>query len=63
MSSLGEYEIKEFSVVRRILSELYDVTAHKTHMIGLIELDVTKARKLIEITRKKTILGFLLLDG
>jgi pyruvate/2-oxoglutarate dehydrogenase complex dihydrolipoamide acyltransferase (E2) component len=53
MSSLGEYEIKEFSVVRRILSELYDETAHKSHMIGLIELNVTKARKLIENYEKK----------
>jgi pyruvate/2-oxoglutarate dehydrogenase complex dihydrolipoamide acyltransferase (E2) component len=54
MSSLGNYELREFSIVRRILSELYDVSTHHSNMIGLIELDVNKARKRIKQYEKKT---------
>ncbi|NPD88289.1 MAG: hypothetical protein HGN29_06180 [Asgard group archaeon] len=54
MFSLGDYEIKSFSAVRRILSEIYDETASKSQMIGLIELDVNKARTEIANFEKKT---------
>ena len=54
MSSLGNYELKEFSSVRRILSELYDETPTKSHMIGLIELNVNEARILIKNYEDKT---------
>lgn len=54
MSSLGKYEIKEFSLVRRILGELYEAAPNKTYMTGLVEIDVNKARKKIKDYEEKT---------
>ncbi|MBN2156743.1 MAG: 2-oxo acid dehydrogenase subunit E2 [Candidatus Lokiarchaeota archaeon] len=44
MEGLDTYTIKEFSKVRQILSDVYEVSIKKTSVIGLIELDVTTAR-------------------
>ena len=54
MKDLGTYEIKNFSKVRQILGELYEVSAKRTSVIGLIELDVDKARQEIERYQKET---------
>ncbi len=48
MKDLGTYEIKNFSKVRQILGEFYEVSAKRTSVIGLVELDVDEARQEIE---------------
>jgi len=47
MKEFGTYKIKNFSKVRQALSDVYDVSVKKTNIIGLIELDVDKARRKI----------------
>jgi pyruvate/2-oxoglutarate dehydrogenase complex dihydrolipoamide acyltransferase (E2) component len=48
MEDLGPFQIKEFSTVRQILSDAYEVTIKITMMYGLIELDVHIAREKIQ---------------
>ena len=54
MKEFGTYKIKKFSKVRQALSDVYDVSLKKTNVIGLIELDVEKARQLIKKHEKDT---------
>jgi pyruvate/2-oxoglutarate dehydrogenase complex dihydrolipoamide acyltransferase (E2) component len=49
MDDLGQYKIKEFSKVRQLLSEAYEFTINIASVYGLIELDVDKARKELQI--------------
>lgn len=42
------YEIKKLSPVRQILADFNDVAAQMPHIDGLVEVDVTKARRLIK---------------
>jgi len=49
MNKLGTYKIKKFSKIRQALSEFYEISTKRTSMIGLVELNVDKARKLIGI--------------
>jgi len=47
MKELGSFEIKDFSKIRQMLSEVYEESI-KERMIGLVELNVDKARKSIK---------------
>jgi pyruvate/2-oxoglutarate dehydrogenase complex dihydrolipoamide acyltransferase (E2) component len=47
MKEFGDYEIREFSKIRQALSDFYEVTTGKNAMVGLLELNVNKARQLI----------------
>ena len=54
MKELGTYKIKKFSLVRQALSDVYDVSIKKTNVVGLLELDVDKARRKIEEHESET---------
>lgn len=54
MKELGTYKIKAFSKVRQVLSDFYDISVKKTNVIGLIELDVEKARRIIDKYESET---------
>jgi pyruvate/2-oxoglutarate dehydrogenase complex dihydrolipoamide acyltransferase (E2) component len=54
MKDFGTYKIKKFSLVRQALSDVYDVSIKKTNVVGLIELDVEKARRIIEKRESET---------
>ena len=49
MKELGTYKIREFSKIRQALSEFYEISIKRTSMVGLVELNVDKARKLMKI--------------
>ncbi len=54
MKEFGNYELKEFSKIRQALTEVYEITTKRTSMVGLVELDVDKARKRIKQYEKQT---------
>ncbi len=54
MKEFGTYKIKKFSKVRQALSDVYDISIKKANVIGLIELDVEKARRIIEKRETET---------
>ncbi len=54
MKDLGTYEIRNFSRVRQALSDVYEVSTKRTSMLGLVELNVTKARHEILEYEKQT---------
>lgn len=43
-----KYETKRFSPKRQILSDFNDIAASKHHILGLLEIDVTDARRIIK---------------
>ena len=53
MKDLGSYEIKNFSKVRQLLGDLYEVSSKTTSVIGLVELNINNARKKIKEYEKK----------
>ncbi len=53
MKALGTYQIKKFSKIRQALSEFYEISKNQTSMVGLVELDVNKARKRIGVLEKE----------
>lgn len=48
MEDLGEYKIKPFSKVRRILSEFNTIASQNPNVLGLVEVNVSKAKALIQ---------------
>ena len=54
MKDLGHYEIRNFSKIRQVLGELYEVSTKKTAIVGLIELNIHKARQLMKDYENKT---------
>lgn len=54
MNEVGNFSIKPFSINRRVLSDFYDKQSKKHNMIGLLEVDVSKAKQLISQYQEKT---------
>ncbi|NPD89570.1 MAG: hypothetical protein HGN29_12695 [Asgard group archaeon] len=53
MKKQVKYEIKKFSPIRQILSDFNDEAASMPHVLGLLEIDVTDARRIIKEVQER----------
>jgi pyruvate/2-oxoglutarate dehydrogenase complex dihydrolipoamide acyltransferase (E2) component len=54
MNKVGDYEIVKFSKNRKMVFDLIEQSAKKQHIKAIFELDVTKAREILEKYEEKT---------